>query len=110
MIGNARMSEPPTRDEGCAPLAGSASSVRQSAADYAFENYSKAVNYFDEAPPDGYICANCGDSTEDAGRFRDDPNEIYECSTCGSSMCLPPQNVESSHAAPDVRHSTGVTD
>ncbi len=70
--------------------------------DYAFENYSKAVNYFDEAPPDGYICAECGDTTEAAGCFRkaephemenaDAEGEIYECSTCGSSMCLPPQN------------------
>lgn len=69
---------------------------------YATEHYSEAVNYFDEAPPNGYICANCGDTTDDAGRFRDaEPheaeladaaNEIYECSTCGSSMCLPPQN------------------
>lgn len=68
---------------------------------YASEFYSWALNYFDAAPLEGWICAGCGDTTDDAGRFRDaDPweagladeeGEIYECSTCGSSMCLPPQ-------------------
>lgn len=65
---------------------------------YALEHYSEALNYMDEAPPLGYICANCGETTDAAGRFRkaedyevcDAEGDIYECGTCGSHMCLPP--------------------
>lgn len=64
------------------------------------QHYSEAANWFDKAPPLGWICANCGETTDAAGGFRaaknyetdlaDDDGEIYECSTCGSSMVLPP--------------------
>jgi hypothetical protein len=65
---------------------------------YAHEHYSSALHYGADAPPSHYICADCGETSADAGRYRkaeayelqDDEGECYECSTCGCQMALPP--------------------
>lgn len=72
--------------------------------DYVRKHYSKATMFGDQAPPEDWLCANCGDTSARTGRFRDadaheesdEEGETYECSTCGCKMALPPPNDPSS--------------
>lgn len=61
--------------------------------------YSEAVfpSPGTEIPPEAE-CADCGDTSANAGRFRkaesyekaDEDGEIYECSSCGGQMIVLP--------------------
>lgn len=65
---------------------------------YVKSNYSTARNFGSDCPPAEWICADCGETSADAGRYRkaepwepqDEEGETYECSTCGCQMALPP--------------------
>lgn len=62
------------------------------------QNYGSALHFGVEAPPREWVCADCGDTSDDAGRYRkaeanepqDEDGECYECSTCGCQMAMPP--------------------
>ncbi len=62
------------------------------------EHYSSALHFGAEAPPGEWVCADCGDTSDDAGRYRKaedyeaqyEDGECYECSTCGCQMAMPP--------------------
>jgi hypothetical protein len=65
------------------------------------ENYHLAfIPSPGESPHEDCRCADCGDTSSAAGRYRaaerheaaDDEGEIYECSTCGGIMVIPPKN------------------
>jgi len=59
-----------------------------------------ASRFTSTAPPEDWTCQNCGKTSAETGRFRkamnhelhegDEEGDVYECSTCGSQMAVPP--------------------
>ncbi|WP_198529829.1 hypothetical protein [Geminisphaera colitermitum] len=71
------------------------------------DNYHRAyIPAPGEHIPGNARCADCGATSDDAGRYRvaedhevaDADGEIYECADCGGLMIIPPLNTERTDA------------